>query len=119
MSSGAIETLEYLKQKNKSLAVLTNWFGDFQIKRLENMGIRKYFDDIYTGDIHIKPNKKAYLNACGNYDIKDCTIIGDNYEKDFYIPKNLGMNAILYRPKGDFKESKDVIKNLVKIKELY
>ncbi len=119
LSSGAIETLEYLKQKNKSLAVLTNWFGDFQIKRLENMGIRKYFDDIYTGDIHIKPNKKAYLNACGNYDIKDCTIIGDNYEKDFYIPKNLGMNAILYRPKGDFKESKDVIKNLVKIKELY
>lgn len=119
LNSGVVETLEYLKQKDKSLAVLTNWFGKPQIKRLEDTGIYEYFDDIYTGDMYIKPHRKAYLNACKDYDIKDCTIVGDDYEKDYFVPKKLGMNAILYHPKDDFKESKDVIKSFVKIKELY
>ena len=51
------ETLEYLSKKYE-LVVLTNWFEKQQAKRLETVGILKYFSKVYAPETFlIKPNK--------------------------------------------------------------
>ena len=64
--------LEYLKSKDKSLVVLTNWFKYTQEERLRNAGILEFFDGVYAGDLNLKPNKESYLYACGNFCIDEC-----------------------------------------------
>lgn len=114
----AFETLEYLKSKDKSIVVLTNWFGMSQIKRLENAKILPYLDAVYSGDMYLKPHKYSYINARGDYDINKCIVIGDTYEKDYLGPRKVGMNSCFYNRNSD-KESNEVIKSLRKIKEMY
>ena len=57
--------LDYLS-KNYEVVALTNWFSDCQSKRLDKVGILKYFNKIYGVSDGIKPNVEAYKNACGN-----------------------------------------------------
>ena len=96
MEDGVKETLEYLKSKDYSLAVLTNWFGIAQKKRLERAGLLEYFDDIYTGDMVLKPHKDSYLCARDRFSIDECVVIGDNLLKDFIAPRGVGMYSIIY-----------------------
>lgn len=114
----AIEVLEYLKSKNKSIAVLTNWFSKTQVQRLKNAEILSYFDQVYGGEIYLKPNPKSYINASDKYSPKDCIMIGDTLEKDFIGPKTIGMNAIHYNKEIDISNH-NTIKTLKKIKEIY
>ena len=67
VEESAIEVLEYLKSKNKSIVVLTNWFAKTQIKRLENSNLLSYIDEVYAGDVYLKPNPASYLNAKGSF----------------------------------------------------
>lgn len=118
VNDGVYEVLDYLKSKNKSIVVLTNWFSKTQIERLKNAHMLEYFDDIYCGDLFVKPYFKSYINACGNYDVKDSIMIGDNLEKDCLVPREIGMNAIYYNRHN--KDSIDQgIKSLIKIKEMF
>ena len=96
VEDGVFELLEYLKSKGHSLVVLTNWFGEPQIKRLENVGLREYFDEIYTGNTALKPHKEAYICAKDRFSVKDCVVVGDDIYKDYMVPRNLGMDTILY-----------------------
>lgn len=112
MEEGVIETLEYLKSKDKSLVVLTNWFGDSQKARLKKAKIYDYFDDIYTGDYQLKPHNEAYLNAIGKYDIENCVLIGDHLYKDYIAPRSYGLESIFYDKKNNEHE------NIVKIKKI-
>ena len=115
----AIETLEYLKSKNKSIAVLTNWFSKTQISRLKNSNLLPYIDEVYGGDSYLKPNPESYLNASMGFDINKCIMIGDNIEKDYLGPRKIGMHSILYDPKRKTPENYDVVKSLKKIIERY
>ena len=96
MEEDVVELLEHLKSKDKSLVVLTNWFGRAQIARLKNADIYKYFDDVFTGEYQLKPHRRAYLTAIGDYDPRECVMIGDNISKDYHAPKLHGIDAILY-----------------------
>ena len=119
VEESAIEVLEYLKSKNKSIVVLTNWFAKTQIKRLENSNLLSYIDEVYAGDVYLKPNPASYLNAKGSFNVEDCIMIGDTKEKDYCGPRKIGMHSILYNQKSVISESTDVIKSLKKIKEMY
>lgn len=119
IEDGVIEALEYLKEKGKSLAVLTNWFSKTQIQRLKRANIYEYFDDVYCGDIYLKPNLISYVNASGIYEYEDCVMIGDNLVKDVIVPKILEMNTIYYNKDNNSKENCKTIKSLKKIKEIY
>lgn len=112
MEENVIQTLENLKKKDCSLAVLTNWYGDTQISRLRKAGILHYFDNVYTGDFALKPHEKAYMWARDDYNIEDCLFVGDNVDKDYIGPRMYGFESILY----DKKEKEH--KSLVKIKKL-
>lgn len=117
---GAIELLNYLKNKNKSLVVLSNRYTKEQKMKLKNLGILDYFDAVYGGDVALKPRIESYLIAKGDYIASECVMIGDSLEKDVLIPRCLGMDAVYYNPsiKEESKVDKTV-KSLMKIKDLY
>ncbi len=122
INDGVIETLEYLKHKDKSIVVLTNWFLKPQKERLKKMRLFEYFDEIYAGDSILKPNKESYINSCGSYTVTECVMIGDDLDKDVYSPSILGIESIYYNPNdNDFYDKSKIlsIKNMSEIKERY
>jgi FMN phosphatase YigB (HAD superfamily) len=81
------------------LVLLTNFFRESQMNRLNNMGIGSFFNYCY-GEELIKPNKQAYINACGKYKPYECVMIGDDVYLDCIIPKELELNTILVNNKN-------------------
>ena len=120
---GVVEVLEYLKAKDKKMVVLSNWFRDMQVERLRKTKLFDYFDEIYCADdICLKPNIEAYKKACGETNFSSCVIIGDSLNEDVLVPRSLGIETVYFCPKGDYDSKDDnvkVIKNMIKIKEMY
>ena len=117
---GVVDLLEYLKGKEKSLVVLTNWISEGQINRLSNIGLLRYFDDVIGGDYALKPTRASYLRAADKYDVKNCVMIGDTYEKDVLGPRSYGMDAVYYNEKGNVNSyGEEGIKKMIKVKEMY
>lgn len=112
MEEGVFEVLDYLKSKDKSLVVLTNWYGEAQIPRLKKAGLYDYFDDVFTGEYQLKPHVESYLTAMGEYAPEECLVIGDSVIKDYIGPTQNGIDALLY-DKDDIYN-----KEYVKIKKL-
>ncbi len=112
MEDDIIYVLEELKKKDCSLAVLTNWFGETQIPRLKRAGMIEYFDNIYTGDLTLKPHKQSYEIARSDYKKNECIFIGDNIDKDYIGPRACGMESVLYDKNERFHNS------LVKVKKM-
>lgn len=119
---GVVDTLEELKHRDKSLAIITRWFLEPQVIRLEKSGLKEYFDDFYGGDSFIKPDRQGYMDACGKYPIDECVIIGDSLEADVYGAMDIGLDAVYYNPKNNQDFDKDKVKsigNMKDIKKLY
>ena len=118
LNKNILETLEYLKSKYE-LVVLTNFFEELQIKRLENYGIKNYFVNIIGGNKYIKPHKQSYLIACGHVNPSECVMIGDNYINDVEGAIQNGLQAIYLNLKND-KVDKDIIliSNLIELKNI-
>lgn len=116
---GAIELLEYLKTKDKQLVILTNWFSDTQKGRLKKSHLNMYFDEVYGGEIYLKPHPQAYKKACGSIPMELCVMIGDNYKKDIEGARSIGMNAIYFNRKNERTNDNNAVKSLRKIKDIY
>lgn len=118
---GVVETLDYLKSKDKSLVVLTNWFLEPQISRLKSSELLSYFDFVYGGELGIKPSPEVYKNACGEFDIDSSIMIGDSLGFDVYGPSEVGMDSIFYNPKDKEYDKAKVksIGSMKKIKEMF
>lgn len=116
-----VNMLQYLKSKDYSLAILTNWFLKTQRMRLENKGILKYFDDIYAGESYIKPSKGSYLNVCGTYSKSECIIIGNDLQNDVLKPNKYGIDSIYYNPNNKPCDKTKVlsISSFNEIKEMF
>lgn len=85
-------------------------------EKIGKVGLLKYFDAVYGGDIYLKPNPEAYLNAIGNHDPKDCMMVGDTLEVDVSAPSLLGINAIHFT-KDDVEHEFTKVKKLTEIKK--
>jgi putative hydrolase of the HAD superfamily len=92
-----IETLEYLYGKFR-LAIITNGSSYMQNKKIDKLGIRKYFKEIIiSNDVGIKkPGKAIFILCCNrlNVDPSEALYIGDNYEIDIMGAIGAGLNAI-------------------------
>lgn len=93
-----IDTISKLSQKYE-LVLLTNYFAVSQLNRLNNMRIGRFFKECY-GEHCIKPNKQAYLEACGNNKVKECIMIGDDLYLDIKRAKEVGLSTIFINNKG-------------------
>lgn len=116
---GAIETLDFLKQSNKDIVLLTNWFSDIQRERLIQSDLIKYFDEIYGGEIALKPSLDAYMYACGKTPMESCVMIGNDYNKDVLGAEIIGLDSIFFDRKDENLPAKNAVKSLKKIKDIY
>lgn len=111
-----IEILEYLKQKYE-LVILTDWYADQQIKRLEKLDILKYFTNVYSAEkTKRKPFKEAFMQAVGTNKPEECIMIGDNLERDIKGALNCKIKAVHYTPNN--KEKKEKYYTISKLHEL-
>ena len=119
IEDGAMELLEYLKSKDKSLVVLTNWYGSAQIQRLKNANMFEYFDEVFTGEYQLKPHPEAFLRAIEGYDPRECVMIGDSISKDYHGPRLHGINAVLYDKDDVHSDEYVKVKKLINLKKRY
>ncbi len=104
INNNTINILNYLSKKYDIVA-LTNWYKDIQYKRLEKVGISKYFKKIYGIEDGHKPDINAFKNAIENNSYNECVIIGDSLKSDIEVPKKLGMKTIYFNK--NCKENKE------------
>ncbi len=118
---GIREVLEYLKNKGKSIVVLSNWITEVQLERLRKADLAKYFDEIYGGDVILKPRRDAYMLACGKYATENSIMIGDNLDLDVLGPNLYGIDSLFYDTKNTEVNKVKVksINDMRKIKEMF
>ena len=124
LMEGAVEILEYLKDKYR-LHILTNGFIEVQTEKMQNSGIAHYFEHLITSEEtgKLKPHPDVFKHAlqkAGTFPHKSY-MIGDNFQSDVLGARNVGMHAIHYDP----FEQNDVeahiipkVKRLIDIREI-
>ena len=90
------------------LVLLTNYFSESQLNRLNNMEIGKFFKEIH-GEKLIKSNLNAYLNACGKNESNECVMIGDDLTLDIEFAKKAGLHTIFVNSKRISNEDLNVV----------
>ena len=94
--------------KKYELVLLTNYFKESQLNRLNNMGIGEFFLECH-GEKLIKPNKDIYLKACWKNKPSEFVMIGDNFDLDIKVPKKLGIHTILVDSKHTLIDNKGIV----------
>jgi putative hydrolase of the HAD superfamily len=93
-----IEILEYLKQKDYKMHLITNGFEKVQFKKIKNSGIADYFIEVITSEASnsLKPHKDIFEYALKNANatIEKSIMIGDNESADIQGGINIGMDTI-------------------------
>ena len=96
---GALEILKYLQPTYK-MHIITNGFNEVQYKKIENSGIKSYFNKIITSEeVGVKkPNPKIFKYALDKAEAlsKESIMIGDNWEADIMGAKNVGLDVIYF-----------------------
>jgi putative hydrolase of the HAD superfamily len=99
---GTMELLEYLKPKYQ-MHILSNGFREVQFKKIENSGLRPYFNKIILSeDAGInKPHADMFTYALKNTNSRrDQTImVGDSWETDIVGARNSRIAQIWFNPK--------------------
>lgn len=72
MKTGVIELLEFLKKKNKRIALASSTRRQTVINQLKDANILDYFDAVICGDMveKSKPSPDIFLKACEELNIK-------------------------------------------------
>lgn len=100
----AIETLQCLQQMGYKLHIITNGFQEVQFVKLDNCGMRAFFDVVVCSEF-VGKNKpdlaifKYALNQAGALADKS-VMIGDDYHVDVAGALRAGMKAIWFDPSG-------------------
>ena len=98
--NNAVTILDYLYPKYK-LHIITNGFHKVQHSKIINSGLDKYFDCIIDSEsVGVKkPHSKIFQNAYKESNassLKDCLMIGDNYEADIIGAADFGLQTIYF-----------------------
>lgn len=93
-----IEILEYLKQKDYKMHLITNGFESVQFKKIKNSGLQDYFIEVITSEASnsLKPQKEIFEYALKNTNasVENSIMIGDNESADIQGGINMGMDTI-------------------------
>ncbi|MCX6212283.1 MAG: YjjG family noncanonical pyrimidine nucleotidase [Bacteroidetes bacterium] len=93
-----IEILDYLKNKNYKMHLITNGFESVQFKKIKNSNLSAYFIEVITSEASnsLKPNKEIFDYALKTAKAKTETsiMIGDNESADIQGAINAGMDSI-------------------------
>jgi putative hydrolase of the HAD superfamily len=93
-----IEILEYLKQKEYKMHLITNGFESVQFKKIKNSGLQDYFIEVITSEASnsLKPQKEIFEYALKNAkaSVEKSIMIGDNEFADIQGGINIGMDTV-------------------------
>ena len=93
-----IEILNYLKEKDYKMHLITNGFESVQIKKIKNAEIAHYFNEVVTSETSnsLKPNKEIFEFALksSNATLSESIMIGDNETADIQGGINIGMDTV-------------------------
>lgn len=91
---GAIDLLQWSSERYR-LSLLTRGIKDFQIKKIKNLKIDKYFKSIQVVE---KKGVQEYQNFLQEIKAQpsDCWVIGDSIKSDINPAIKLGIDPILY-----------------------
>ena len=115
-----INTFIYLSSKYE-IVLLTNYFQEVQIGRLEKLGIKEYFKEFYgCEEIILKPNIQAFKKAVGDKQNSECIMIGDSYDHDIKGALEVNINIIQVDLKNKIKDKKEypVINNINELRDI-
>ena len=92
------EILQYLKDKNYQLHLITNGFEDVQHNKLKYSGLAPFFNEVVTseGSNSLKPNKEIFEYAFKktNATPSNSIMLGDTLEVDIQGAMNVGMDQV-------------------------
>ena len=104
LSDETIKTLSVLKDKKTILGIITDGRKITQKQKIEALGLMKWinWDSIYINEdsIHFKPNRWSFdrlMQHCFEQNSGDDInfyYVGDNPEKDFLAPNQLGWTTV-------------------------
>lgn len=99
-----IEILDYLKNKDYRLHLITNGFEVVQHAKLTSSNIQNYFDQIITSELSnsLKPNKEIFEFALQAAKAKtsESIMIGDNPDADITGALNAGIDTVFVNHTG-------------------
>lgn len=102
--SGVRELLEELRKDGYLLGIITDGRPEGQRAKIRALGLEKLVDyivvtDEFGGVEYRKPNPKAFMTMKDNMNVEytQMCYIGDNINKDFIAPQQLGMKSIWFK----------------------
>ncbi|NCB08188.1 MAG: noncanonical pyrimidine nucleotidase, YjjG family [Bacteroidia bacterium] len=108
LKKGVLETLNELKRKKYSMYIITNGFKEVQLKKLENSGLRPFFQKVFISE-DIKVAKPGH--AIFDYAIKSANalkskslMIGDDWDADIVGAANFGIDSVYIDPENIFTQ---------------
>ncbi len=116
----AVEVLKYLQKKYK-LHLITNGFAEVQWIKIENSGLRPFFEHIIISEEvgTQKPDKAIFdlaMDRAATH-ADECIMIGDNYNTDIVGAMNAGMDQVFFNPTRN-KKRQPVTYEIKELKEL-
>jgi FMN phosphatase YigB (HAD superfamily) len=104
---GVENFIKWNKQFGIKIGILTDYESEYQIIKLEKLGLLEYIDCIVTSEeVGIeKPSAKMFNTILQKMklNITDVIMIGDNYEKDIIGSRNLNIISYWFnKNNGDF-----------------
>lgn len=100
----AIATLQNLQQMGYKLHIITNGFQEVQFVKLENCGLKAFFDVVVCSEFvgKNKPDLAIFRYAMNQAGAKPekSVMIGDDYHVDVAGALRAGMKAVWFDPSG-------------------
>jgi len=101
---GTIDLLEYLKPKYR-MYILSNGFSEVQHKKIENSGLRPYFDNVIlsedAGRNKPHPDFFTYALEVSNSRRDETLMIGDSWDADIVGAYNSQIDQLWLNPKNE------------------
>ena len=93
-----IEILNYLKEKDYKMHLITNGFESVQFQKIKNAEIAHFFTEVITSETSnsLKPNIEIFEFALksSNATLSESIMIGDNETADIQGGINIGMDTV-------------------------
>lgn len=117
----AFDLLNYLKQKDYHLYIITNGFRETQISKLEKSGLAPYFEKTFISEdigVH-KPHPLFFEHSLkgANAAKDDSLVIGDSLENDIKGARDYGVDHVFFNPEKK-PHNENVFKEISSLKEL-
>lgn len=120
-----VEALDYLKEKNYTLHLITNGFEKIQHEKLRHSGLTAYFTEVITSEASnsLKPHKEIFEYAFSKTaaTLTESIMIGDNIEADIVGAINAGIDQVFVNHTNEVTEIKPTytIFSLDELKDIF